>query len=495
MVLDPDAVLVPGDATILVAPDGALCAAPFDALIGPDGRPLLATTAIAVLATGRDAHRMATRANWRTREPVVVAAPDFGEPWEPFGPLMGAITEGSAVADMLGVNPVTAEEATRELVLALDNPEILHLATHGYYLVSGEQPVIGGPGGLPARIAAIGAAHPLISAGIALADANQSTDEEPGVLSALDVLGLPLASTDLVVLSACESGLGPLDAGEGLLGLARSFLLAGARSVVWSLWRIDDVAGSALITDMYRRVLAESDRAHALRGAKRAAYARHPERVDVWAGFALQGDPGPLLRFRHVFVPENQIYADRVTTEENVTIFDTRGKAASFAELDTGGTEPLKIASVSLRNLGLGIAEDELALGSQALAAGRWDEARDHFERGLAQLESLAVGKKTAAMLHGRMALVTAQAGDFGTARQHGLAALELLEALDGVQGPLSVVLDNLGITEFNLGDHDGGLARVERALAIKHSVLRAGDPQISLTERNLVALRQVAGR
>ena len=78
---------------------------------------------------------------------------------------------------------------------------------------------------------------------------------EDGVITSLDVIGLDLAGTALVVLSACETGLGVMEAGEGVLGLRRAFLLAGASTVVVSLWKVADQATTTLMDEFYRRLL------------------------------------------------------------------------------------------------------------------------------------------------------------------------------------------------------------------------------------------------
>ena len=485
LIWDPLAAALADTSAIFVAPDGGLCGVPFDALIDPDGQPLLETLTLTVLATGRDAGRMDNRANWRTNEPAVIAAPDFGEPWEPFGPLTGTIAEGSAVASLLDTDPVMGEEATRDFLLDLNNPEILHLATHGYYL----EPAAAD--GLAARIGAAVARDPLLSSGIALAEANQlAPGEQGGVVTALDVLGLNLAGTDLVVLSACDSGLGPLSAGEGLLSLARSFLLAGARSVVWSMWRVDDLASAALIEDLYRRLLNESSRAAALRAAKRAIFARAPDRVDIWAAFVLQGDPGSLLRFRFAMVPQEQIYTETARLEGNVALLDTRGRPAAMHEVDLGGEEPLRFGSLNLRGSVLLFAEDKSADGQRQLEAGNLDAARERFEEALSDVAGVPGGRMLTAKLHDRLAILDAMRESYQDAREHGLAALDLLSGMDGVDDVRAVVLDNLGIVEVNLGDIDQGRGRLEESLRIKESARPRNERQIAFTQGVLEQVR-----
>jgi len=113
--------------------------------------------------------------------------------------------------------------------------------------------------------------HPDLMSGIALAGANHhwggrgareaqrdfSKDLEDGILTALDVESLDLNDVNLVVLSACETGLGRVTSGEGVLGLQRAFQIAGAKNVVASLWKVDDQATAALMRIFYQKLWVE----------------------------------------------------------------------------------------------------------------------------------------------------------------------------------------------------------------------------------------------
>jgi hypothetical protein len=115
---------------------------------------------------------------------------------------------------------------------------------------------------------------------------------DDGLLTAAEAATLDLAGTELVVLSACETGLGEARTGEGVLGLQRGFLVAGARAVVMALWRVPDLATRELMEAFYTALMAgQSHRAAltAARAAVRAKYA-HPA---FWGGFVLVGHPGP----------------------------------------------------------------------------------------------------------------------------------------------------------------------------------------------------------
>ena len=140
----------------------------------------------------------------------------------------------------------------------------------------------------------------MLRSGLALAGVNTwlragvpPAEAEDGLLTAEDVSGLDLLATELVVLSACETGLGMVHAGEGVFGLRRAFVLAGARTLVMSLWKVPDQQTQELMEEFYRRILDGQPRADALREAQLAMKAKYPDPL-YWGAFICQGDPVPL---------------------------------------------------------------------------------------------------------------------------------------------------------------------------------------------------------
>ena len=214
---------------------------------------------------------------------------------------------------MLGVSPwLDATALEGRLKTACRSPRILHLATHGFFLP--DQPrdldrdgrgigldvgAFSGPNGGPARLSGPMMENPMLRSGLALAGANTwlkagnpPEEAEDGLLTAEDVTGLDLLSTELVVLSACETGLGQVHVGEGVFGLRRAFVLAGAETLVMSLWKVPDEPTRELMEDFYGRLLAGEGRAEALRGAQLAMKAKYPDPF-YWGAFICQGDPVP----------------------------------------------------------------------------------------------------------------------------------------------------------------------------------------------------------
>ncbi len=151
----------------------------------------------------------------------------------------------------------TRREATELKAKETKSPYILHIATHGVFLPYDEQ--VGALIGIQSTSAL---ANPLFRSALLLADAGRtivnggtSDPEQDGLLNAYELLGLSLEQTELVALSACETGLGEVQNGEGVYGLQRAFLIAGARNLLLSLWKVDDEATRDFMTTFYRQWL------------------------------------------------------------------------------------------------------------------------------------------------------------------------------------------------------------------------------------------------
>ena len=200
-----------------------------------------------------------------------------------FGPLPGTAVEARALAGILPRSVVLLErDATETAVKSMHGPEVLHIATHGFF-IDGSGPDFSD-------------GNPLVRSGLALAGANsRHSGDEDGVLTALEVAGLDLWGTQLVVLSACNTGLGDTRTGEGVSGLRRALVLAGSESQVISLWSVSDSATRELMVSFYRRLLAGDGRTDALRSVQlemlRNRRTSHPF---YWAGFIQSGDWRPL---------------------------------------------------------------------------------------------------------------------------------------------------------------------------------------------------------
>ncbi|MFK7821912.1 MAG: CHAT domain-containing protein [Planctomycetaceae bacterium] len=254
--------LVKDNDTIVVCPAGKLYRLPWAALPGTLDDSYLGHQHLIVVAnSARDV--VGPEPSRVSREPanlLAVGDIDYGiapnaskQRWRS---LPGARKELAAIKELvtekeLGFQQLSGSEATVSRVLtAMPKSSHIHLATHGYYFATNQR----FDPDFETRFESVVSRNPLLASGLVLVGANTATPERPGksgLLSAEAILSLDLRSTRLVVLSACESGLGRIEEGEGVFGLQRAFIRAGARVVVTSLWPVDDNATAILMTDFY----------------------------------------------------------------------------------------------------------------------------------------------------------------------------------------------------------------------------------------------------
>jgi CHAT domain-containing protein len=244
---------------------------------------------------------------------------DFDRSTINFDRLEGTKYEGKEISELLCVQPWTAEKVLESKLKSYRSPRILHIATHGFFLENQEydankdknSTTIGvtkdrghgvvGTTNLFDRLAGQSLENPMLRSGLALAGANTWIQSKPlrkeaedGILTAEDVSMMDLTGTELVVLSACETGLGQVQTGEGVFGLRRSFVLAGAKTLVMSLWKVPDEQTKELMVDFYKRLLSGKGRAEALREAQLAMKEKYPNPY-YWGAFICQGNPGPMV--------------------------------------------------------------------------------------------------------------------------------------------------------------------------------------------------------
>ncbi len=304
-VMAPVRALLGATRDILLSPDGQLNVVPFAALVDDQGKFLVESYTITYLTTGRDLLRIAAPPAVTSQRALVVAAPTFGSTDEDGGvdqrrsfdlsdtfwpPLPGTVEEGTALKKLFGADAVVMGDAANESALKrVRGPLVLHVATHGFFLKD-EEPSEDAP---PTPAAA---ENPLLRSGLALSGANRlASGKDDGVLTALEASGLDLAGTQVVVLSACETGLGEVHNGEGVYGLRRAFVIAGAESQLISLWEVSDNSTRDLMLGYYDRLARGAGRTEALRAAQLALLGskdyRHPF---FWAAFIQSGDWKPV---------------------------------------------------------------------------------------------------------------------------------------------------------------------------------------------------------
>ncbi len=293
---------------LLISPDGELNLIPFEALIDERQRPLIEDYAITYVTNGRDLARLSVERDSKTSS-VVIADPAFGESGFDdgvqthasrsskkrsvtntrnlsetyFAPLRGTAQEANAIKTLFpDTKMLTGRDANETSVKELNAPRTLHLATHGFFLENAGN----------AKPDKTKIENPLLRSGLAFAGANRRSGvKDDGILTALEASGLNLWGTKLVVLSACDTGLGEIRNGEGVYGLRRSFVLAGAESIVMSMWPVSDYVTRELMTNYYTNLKKGMGRGEALRQVQlemiKRPNRRHPF---YWASFIQSGE-------------------------------------------------------------------------------------------------------------------------------------------------------------------------------------------------------------
>jgi CHAT domain-containing protein len=301
LLIDPLRSLLGDAGHVLISPDGKLNLLPFGVLRDEQGRYLLEQKKLTYLTGGRDLLRLVSSSPSR-QPPIVLADPDFGSlegapPGSTFKRLPGTAAEAQELRTMLRLTDeqmFTQGRATEAALKELRGPRILHLATHGFadrFWDLSEMPPLGQDSLSKPRLG-----NALVRSGLALAGANQRrSGDDDGILTALEVAALDLSGTELAVLSACETGLGQVQNAEGVYGLRRALLLAGVRTQVTSLWKVDDSATKDMMIDYYARLRAGTGRSQALREAQLAMLKdpghAHPY---YWAAFIAIGEDKPI---------------------------------------------------------------------------------------------------------------------------------------------------------------------------------------------------------
>lgn len=228
--------------------------------------------------------RSDNKSQWSVRDSPVGSSQVKRGPWKP---LPETAHESELISPILGVKTaVTGSHATASLVAQLKSPKILHIATHGFFLSETED-------------SAMTLADPLQLSGLVFAGANfkGATTGDDGYLTAAEVLGIDLDGTELVTLSACDTARGSVRNGEGVYGLQRALAVAGARSTLLSLWRVEDDLTALFMEEYYKRLKAGEGRADALRDTQawfRRSNSSTLRDVRVWAAFQLRGDWRPI---------------------------------------------------------------------------------------------------------------------------------------------------------------------------------------------------------
>lgn len=195
-------------------------------------------------------------------------------------PLPGTFSEIKSIETIFSQSKWEAEvligdEALEEHIKNLESPTVLHIATHGYFEESKPKE------------------NPLLYSGLLLAGASSNytqriTEGEDGILTAYEAMHLDLSNTQMVVLSACETGMGRVENGDGVYGLQRAFLIAGTQSVIMSMWKVNDQTTMELMQSFYEKLTVAKDMHLAFRAAQLDLKEKHPN-PKYWGAFNIAG--------------------------------------------------------------------------------------------------------------------------------------------------------------------------------------------------------------
>ncbi|HWZ21876.1 MAG TPA: CHAT domain-containing protein, partial [Cytophagaceae bacterium] len=208
----------------------------------------------------------------------------------PIPMLPGTKVEVEVIEKMLLNENVSTDKriynsATEENLKSLKHPDILHVATHGFYLKKSDKTTI--TDSLPLQIKE----NPLFRSGLLLAgcENHDSTQYEDGILTSYEAMGLYLDSTDLVVLSACETGIGDIQNTEGVYGLQRAFQIAGAKTIIMSLWKVDDTATKEFMIEFYKNYITGSNKLTSFKKAQLKLKEKFNQPY-YWGAFVMIGE-------------------------------------------------------------------------------------------------------------------------------------------------------------------------------------------------------------
>jgi CHAT domain-containing protein/Flp pilus assembly protein TadD len=209
-------------------------------------------------------------------------------------PLPGTKTEVGNIAQVFTQAQIDhaaylEDDATESLVKSLRYPDVLHISTHGFFMADVPKDTI--QKRLLGMDSKVLAQNPLLRSGLLLTGAKQALETgSEGILTAYEAMNLHLDYTRLVVLSACETGLGEIRNGEGVYGLQRAFQTAGAQTVLMSLWKVSDEATQEMMSLFYDYWLTQKQEIHqAFRNAQQQLRQKHPEPY-FWGAFVMVGE-------------------------------------------------------------------------------------------------------------------------------------------------------------------------------------------------------------
>lgn len=284
--------------TLFLSPDGVYNQLNLEAIPTPDGKYVIDNSNIVIVSNTKDLYLRKIKS--RTEESSNTATM-FGNPTfyasasnGNIAALPGTEREVAQLQVLLSnqgweTSEYTETSASEEQIKEVDSPKIFHIATHGFYTPDNTAD------NLISENEAERTENPLLKTGLLLKGAGDLLEKtkynyniESGILTAYEAMNLNLDKTDLVVLSACETGLGEISNGEGVYGLQRAFLVAGAKTLIMSMFKVDDAATQKLILNFYRKWLSTGKLRESFTEAKKELRTEYPDPI-YWGAFMMIG--------------------------------------------------------------------------------------------------------------------------------------------------------------------------------------------------------------
>lgn len=287
-----------GKKKVYVSPDGVYNQISLLTLKDPKtNKYLIEKENIVLVGNTKDVLKLKSGATAsRAKTAFLLGYPNYGSN-DIIASLPGTKTEVENVAKILKAagytNKVVMQNEASEEAVKAAQAEVVHIATHGFFLADLSEVEADKVLGVETSSAK---KNPLLRSGLMLANCESVFDEtgekataNNGILTAYEAMNLSLEKTDLVVMSACETGLGDIKSGEGVYGLQRSFLVAGAKSVIMSLWEVSDDATMELMTAFYKNYAASGNKQEAFLAAQKQIKTKYKEPF-FWGAFVLIGN-------------------------------------------------------------------------------------------------------------------------------------------------------------------------------------------------------------
>jgi CHAT domain-containing protein len=285
-----------GKKHIYISPDGTYNQLNLNTLKKPDADYVVNRYDLVIIGNSKDLIALkAKKPKVLKKNATLVGYPDYGP--GSIAVLPGTKIEVDGISKVLKgsgyqVKQFMQKTASEANLKSVKSPTVMHIATHGYFLKDVESS--GSAFGVSVENASD---NPLLRSGLMLAGAGTTVSgtrmpsldsNDNGILTAYEAMNLNLEGTDLIILSACETGLGDVKAGEGVYGLQRAFLVAGADALIMSLWKVDDAATQQLMTSFYSNWIKLGNKQKAFKQAQLQLMAKYKEPY-YWGAFVMMG--------------------------------------------------------------------------------------------------------------------------------------------------------------------------------------------------------------